>query len=343
MMQTADILRILQGYQTPITIMEVCGSHTAAIIKSGLRSLLSPAIRLVSGPGCPVCVTAGAYIDTLVDYARMPGHMVLSFGDMLRVRGTHQSLADAKATGASVDMFYSPLEAIARAKANPHLRFVVAAVGFETTAPVFAVLVRQILHENLGNIRLLTALKTMPPVLAHIARYESVDGFLCPGHVSAIIGAAPYHPLAAQYHKPCAIAGFEPEHILAALYDIITQRENGRFAVHNLYKAVVSDAPQAKAQQLIAQYFQPGDAYWRGIGVIEASGLYLQPAVAQLDAGSAIIAPDSFPPGCRCQDVILGRIMPTECPLFATACTPDSPIGACMVSAEGACGQWFTP
>jgi hydrogenase expression/formation protein HypD len=340
-MEINGVIKFLQNYDKPLKIMEVCGSHTSAIIKSGIRSLISPSIRLVSGPGCPVCVTPPSYIDSLADYAHRPDNTVLSFGDMFKVRGSAGSLAAVKANGASVEMMYSPLEAIPLARENPSVTFVVAAVGFETTAPVFAVLTEHALAEGLKNIRLITALKTMPPALDYICRSESVDAFLCPGHVSAIIGAEAYRKVAEDYGKPCAIAGFEPEHILAAIYEIAVQHETGRSEVKNLYKSVVTGRPQPKATALMEKYFVPENAYWRGIGEIADSGLVLRPEYSQLDLSVSQSGADDFEAGCRCRDVMLGRIDPPECWLFGRGCTPENAVGACMVSAEGACGNWF--
>ena len=340
-MKAADVIAYLQNYKKTITIMEVCGSHTSAIIKSGIRSIISPSIRLVSGPGCPVCVTPPSYIDKLVSCAADKSCTVVSFGDMFKVRGTSFSMEEAKAAGANVEMVYSPLQVIEMAKQSPQKIFLVAAVGFETTAPVFAVLTEQIIRAGLANIKLLTALKTMPPVLEYICENEAVDAFLCPGHVSTIIGTAPYEKLCEKYKKPCVIAGFEPEHILAAIYEAVTQHEKKQYMVKNLYKSAVKGLSQAKATALMEKYFTAAPAYWRGIGEIAGSGLYIKDEYSYLDAGSYIKGEDDFSAGCRCRDVILGRIYPDECPLFGQKCRPDNAIGACMVSQEGACGNWY--
>lgn len=340
-MEIADAVAALRRYDRPLRIMEVCGTHTSSIIRHGIRSLVSPAIALVSGPGCPVCVTPSAYIDRLAAIAATPGHRVLTFGDLVKVPGRTHSLARAKAAGGAVEVIYSPLEALAPAAREPDTTFVVAAIGFETTAPVYAVLLKRAQDLGLANIRLLTALKTMPPILEHVCRHEAVDAFLCPGHVSVIIGDQPYRALAQRHRKPFVIAGFEAEHILAAIHEIVRQHENGSFGVENLYGSVVSGRPQAAATALMERYFQPGPSRWRGLGEIAGSGLYLRPEYECFDMGSRDIEDDGLAEGCRCDQVMLGRMQPDACPLFGTACRPDHPVGACMVSGEGACGVWY--
>ncbi|MCL2880404.1 MAG: hydrogenase formation protein HypD [Treponema sp.] len=327
-----------------IKIMEVCGTHTSSIFRNGIRSLLSDGIRLVSGPGCPVCVTPPSAIDALVSLAQ--SCEVLSFGDMFRVPGSDLSLAQAKAQGAQVRLMYSPFEVVALAKERPRTQFVVAAVGFETTAPVYAALLETLDTEDLRNVRLYTALKTMPEVLSYICTNEAVDAFLCPGHVSAIIGSAVYEPLCAEFKKPFVIAGFEAEQILAAIYEIIDQIDKGIYAVRNLYPSVVRRDGQMQALAFMARYFVQSDSFWRGIGLIHNSGLsiadqYARFSANEKDSGAVHSAEtENVPQGCRCTDVMLGRINPDECPLFGTVCTPQHPAGACMVSAEGACGIW---
>lgn len=339
-MDATEAIAYLRARESPLKIMEVCGSHTSAILGNGIRSLLSPAIELVSGPGCPVCVTPRSYIDRLVEAAFRPSHCVLSFGDMLKVRGSRLSLDEARAAGASVEVIYSPLQALDRARRSPEVAFIVAAIGFETTAPVHALLVRRILESGTTNIRLLTALKTMPAALDYICRHEAVDAFLCPGHVSVVTGAEPYRALGRRYGKTFVIAGFEGEHIVAALYAIARLGKRGGHEVRNMYGSVVTGRPQARAVSLMAHYFVSGPAQWRGIGEIAESGLYLRPEYAHLDLGSRDLPADPFPSGCRCGDILLGRAPPPSCPLFGTACRPDNAVGACMVSSEGACGLW---
>lgn len=334
-------LAYLRRYQKPLTIMEVCGTHTAAITASGLRSLLPPAIRLVSGPGCPVCVTPPAYIDGLVAEARRPGRVVLAFGDLFKVRGNGESLAQAKASGASVELMYSPLEALALARESPDTVFVVAAVGFETTAPVFAVLLEKALRSGLENIRLRTALKTMPAALDFICRNAAPDAFLCPGHVTTVIGLEPYRELCRRHRKPFVVAGFEPEHLLAAIHAIAIVHERGEPCVTNLYPSAVTGRRQAKAWKAMERFFAPGPAAWRGIGVIPESGLYLREEYRRFGGGGAEVRDEKLPVGCGCGEVMLGRLSPAGCRLFGSECTPEHAVGPCMVSSEGACAVWY--
>ena len=341
------ITAFLRDYPDRIKIMEVCGTHTSSIVKNGVRSLISGNIRLVSGPGCPVCVTPAKVIDRLIGLSR--DAEVLTFGDMLRVPGSRLSLSEAKAGGGSVRLMYSPFEVLPLAKERPERRFVVAAVGFETTAPVYAALLEALEREDIRNVTLLTALKTMPEALGFICSGEAVDAFICPGHVSAVIGSAAYGKLCEKYRKPFVIAGFGPEHILAALYEIARQAQSGRSEVKNLYPSVVCRHGQARALAMMDKYFAKTDALWRGIGVIKDSGYEIRREYSRFSAnpevmpGADDIAEEesaSAPAGCRCADVMLGRILPDECPLFGKACTPRRPVGACMVSSEGACGIW---
>lgn len=340
-MNAARALEYLCGYRKPLTVMEVCGTHTAAIAASGLRTLISPAIRLVSGPGCPVCVSSSSYIDELIDLAGRPDHTVACFWDMLGVRGGRESLEGAKAGGASVAPVYSPLEALDIARNSPSRTVVVAAVGFETTAPVYAVLLDKAREGGIENIRLATALKTMPPALEYICGREAVDAFICPGHVSTIIGCEPYAELCARHRKPFVIAGFEPEHLVAALYEIAVQHERGTPAMKNLYPGAVNGRRQARAWEAVERYFVAGPAAWRGIGVIDGSGLELRGEYSGFGHPVPCRADESAPDGCRCGDVMLGRISPPECPLYGYACAPESAVGPCMVSTEGACGVWY--
>ena len=335
-MNLNDLIGYLKNTE-PIKIMEVCGTHTSSIFKSGIRSVISNNITLVSGPGCPVCVTPASAIDALIELAQ--DAVVLSFGDMFRVMGSLYSLAQAKARGASVRLIYSPFEALTLAKEQPTTKFVIAAVGFETTIPVFAALIEALIRDDIRNVTLYTALKTIPEALEYICTHEQIDGFLCPGHVSAVIGSMPYQALAEKYQKPFVIAGFEAEHILAALYEIIAQRNNGRYEVTNLYPSVVRENGQVIALGMIDKYFEKTDSFWRGIGEIRNSGYRIRKEYEYLSANVSVVTErDHLPEGCRCADVILGRIMPMDCALFGKSCTPQNPIGPCMASSEGACG-----
>ncbi|MCQ4638343.1 hydrogenase formation protein HypD [Anaerovorax odorimutans] len=341
-MEIKEVIDYLKAYDGPeIKLMEVCGTHTASIFKNGIRSLISPRIKLISGPGCPVCVTPTAYIDKCIEYAQKENHVLLTFGDMMKVPGTEGSLSDMKGKGAKVELMYSPFEAVEKAQADPGTTYVIAAVGFETTAPAYALMMQQALEKGVKNIRLVTALKTVIPALTWICENQKdIDGFICPGHVSVIIGSKPYEQLAEKYGKPFVVAGFEAEHILAVIYDIVRQLEKKEAKVKNLYTNAVRDEGNAKALAVLETYFKPGPAMWRGLGIIPDSGLYLKDDF--YDGGSRGLVKDmELPEGCRCGDVIVGKINPDQCPMFKTQCSPMKPFGPCMVSAEGACGIWY--
>ena len=345
MEQTLEkMLAYLKDYDgRPVKLMEVCGTHTSSIFKNGIRDLLSPKIRLISGPGCPVCVTPTAFVDKCVEYAKMPGHKLYSFGDMLKVPGTEGSLSDNKGEGADVTVVYSPFEVLEKAVQEPEITHVVAAVGFETTAPIYALMAKEMQAKGIENIRFVTAIKTILPALTWICEHEEdIDGFILPGHVSVIIGVDPFVPLAQKYRKPCAVAGFEAEHILAVIYDLVKQIEAGTYETRNYYQNAVQQEGNPKALRVLEEVFEAGPAAWRGLGTIEGSGLYLTGDYARFDGGSRDLTEDmELPSSCRCADVITGRIDPSECPMFGTACSPGSPYGPCMVSAEGACGIWY--
>ncbi len=343
-MKTAELARFLQTYDgEPVTLMEVCGTHTAAISENGIPSLLSPAIRLISGPGCPVCVTVSAYIDRLLELAMEKDICVVSFGDLLRVKGSDgRCLRDAQAAGGRVKMVYSPFEVLDMAKAAPQAIFVFAAVGFETTAPLYALLLEEVISRQIGNIRLLTALKTMPAVVECLckgAKKSGLTGFIAPGHVCTVVGSNVFRPLAEAYHLPFAVAGFTGESLIGAIYALVKLRGQGR--VVNFYPEAVKEEGTAQAAALLAEYFEPCAANWRGMGKIEGSGLRLRGKYARFDAGSDRLAADVLPIGCQCGAVISGSLSPLHCPLFGKGCTPEAPCGACMVSMEGACFHYY--
>lgn len=344
-MDIKQIIDYLQSYDgRPVKLMEVCGTHTAAIFKSGIRSLISDKIKLISGPGCPVCVTPTAYIDKCIEYASKENHVLLTFGDMMKVPGSRGSLSEAKGNGnVNINIMYSPFEALEKAAENPHITYVVAAVGFETTAPAYAMMVKAAKEKGISNIKLVTALKTAIPALEWICEnQEDVDGFICPGHVSVITGSNVYIPLAEKYRKPFVVAGFEAEHILAAIYRIMKQLESGENAAENLYRNAVKEDGNRKAVDVINDVFEEGPAMWRGLGVIEDSGLYLNDEFSGYDGGSRALYEDmELPAECRCGEVIVGRINPDQCPMFGRKCSPMDPFGPCMVSSEGSCGIWY--
>lgn len=337
--EAVDYLKQYNGKD--IRIMEICGSHTAAIHKAGIPSLLSERIHLLSGPGCPVCVTPSAYVDKLIELALAEGCVIVTFGDLIRVPGSKQSLAEAKGQGADVRMVYSPMDILTLAKEEPEKKFLFAAIGFETTTPVYAMLVSEILEEKISNIRLLTALKTMPAVIdALMQKGAAVDAFLAPGHVSVVTGYDIFRPLAEKYHMEFVVAGFKPKELIAAFCEIV--RGIGTDQVKNFYPSVVTKEGNTKAQEMVNRYFETCDAYWRGLGMVPGSGLRLKDEFAFLDAGSRELDRDQKAnPACRCDRVLTGKLTPRQCPLFGKSCSPLHPQGACMVSEEGSCNTWF--
>lgn len=341
-MDIQNIVNYLHNYDgRPLSFMEVCGTHTAAISENGIPSLLSDKIRLISGPGCPVCVTASGYIDRLCELALQPDTCIVTFGDLIRVPSSSTSLQEIKSKGGRVQMVYSPFEITDLAKAEPETEFVFAAVGFETTTPIYAVLLEKIIREDIKNIKLLTALKTMPKAIETLCDMgNQIDGFIAPGHVSVITGANAFVPLAEKYNLPFVVSGFKGEELLAAIYALVKLKGKGR--VLNLYKSAVTDNGNTKARELVEKYFEPCNAYWRGIGEIPLSGMALREKYARFDAGSKELTEDNQKnSACRCGEVITGFISPVQCPLFKKICTPENPQGACMVSNEGSCFHYY--
>lgn len=344
-MTVEEISIYLREYNgRPLTFMEVCGSHTAAIAKFGIREILSDKIRLISGPGCPVCVTPSAYIDRLIELAKELNTCVVTFGDMLRVPGSTQSLSEAKGEGAKVAMVYSPMDMLSLAKEHPETTYVFAAVGFETTAPVYTLLLEEAMREDIKNIRLLTVLKTMPGAIAWLlAEGAGLDGFLAPGHVCAVTGSSYFDSLAAQYQIPFAVSGFGDVELLTAIYGLVRMAEQGENVVKNFYPSVVEQQGNTIAQEKMKKFFEPCDAVWRGMGMIPESGLCLKEAYKQFDAGSAgLIVDKKRNSGCCCGKILMGQMEPKDCPLFGKVCSPYKPQGACMVSYEGSCYQHYT-
>lgn len=347
MLNMEKIIYELKNYQgLPLKFMEVCGTHTSAIMQMGIHSLISPKIRLVSGPGCPVCVTPASFIDAAVAIAREPGYTVLSFGDMFKVPGSGPSLSERRGEGASIEMIYSPREVLLKTAKEKDKIFVVAAVGFETTIPAYCDLLQELQQQEIRNVRFLTSLRQLIPALYWLgANSPGIDGYILPGHVSVILGENAYKPLAQELKTPMAIAGFSAEHILLAIYDLVKQVQNKKNQVHNLYPSVVSGTGNTFIQEQIKRYFKNGQVAWRGLGVIEDSGLFLKDEYAQFAMSDDWLErnePDGNEQGsCRCGEVLLGRIAPPQCPSFRKHCTPSIPKGPCMISLEGACGIWY--
>lgn len=334
------------GIDRDMTFMEVCGTHTMAIYQHGIRALLPEQVRLISGPGCPVCVTPVDYIDQAVALARRPDTVIATFGDMVRVPGSSSSLLQEQARGATIKIVYSPLDAVALAEQNPQRAVVFLGVGFETTAPTVAGAVLTAVGKRLDNFHVLCCHKTMPGAMAALAGDPElqVDGYLCPAHVSAIIGANAYQPLVDSCQVPCVVTGFEPLDVLQGVLMLTRQGAAGQARVENQYRRVVKAQGNGKASALLEQVFEPCSARWRGIGVIPASGLRLRAEFARFDAARQLpvnVEPPVEHPGCLCGEILKGKVRPTDCPLFLTTCTPEDPVGACMVSSEGTCAAAY--
>ena len=330
----------------PWTLMEVCGGQTHAIVRFGLDGLLPPTVSLIHGPGCPVCVTPIPMIDRAIALARIPEVTLCSFGDRLRVPGAGGDLFKAKSEGAEVRIVYSPLDALAIARDPPERQVVFLGVGFETTAPANAMAVYQAKAGRVENFSMLCSHVLVPPAIeALMASPENrVQAFLAAGHVCTIMGRGEYEPIAAKYRVPIVITGFEPVDILQGVLMAVRQLEEGRSEVENQYARAVRDGGNPRAQDLIREVFQIVPREWRGLGEIPASGLGFAPEYSAFDAGQKFPAssqPDAGDNGCMSGLVLQGRLRPDECPHFGSACTPEHPLGATMVSGEGACAAYY--
>ncbi|MBI4705209.1 MAG: hydrogenase formation protein HypD [Deltaproteobacteria bacterium] len=347
-----DELRAWEG--RPLTFMEVCGTHTMSAARAGLHQLLPPTIRLVSGPGCPVCVTPVGYVDHALALAARPEVTLCSFGDMMRVPGSPPrtpraappTLGLARAGGADVRVVFSPLGALELARDLPGRQVVFLGVGFETTAPALGAAILRAAEERLDNFSMLVAAKTIPGALAALVGSPDLrlDGLLLPGHVSVVLGRAAYLFLADRHRVPSAIAGFEPVEMLRGLAALVGQVRRGEARIDNCYPGAVTEHGNERARAVIERVFEPVDSEWRGLGSIPQSGLGVRAAYAAHDAArrfAVSLPPPVEPAGCRCGDVLRGLIDPGECGLFATECTPDQPRGACMVSSEGSCAARY--
>jgi hydrogenase expression/formation protein HypD len=329
-----------------MNIMEVCGTHTMAISRSGLRQVLPEAINLISGPGCPVCVTSSSDIDHIIGIIRDYEVTLFTFGDMVRVPGTVSSLYYEKSQGRDVRICYSPMDALDYAADNPGKKVIFVGIGFETTAPLSAVILKKAARDGINNFYIFNTHKLVPPALELLLTDSliKVDAFLCPGHVSAIIGSRPYGFIPEKYHTPCVISGFEPLDILQSLDMLLDQYNSGTARVEIQYDRVVRPEGNPAAIAAMQEVFKPGDSAWRGLGILPGSGLKLKAGYSGFDAAAifGVDLPESGePPGCRCGDVLKGIARPFDCRLFASACTPENPVGPCMVSSEGSCAAYY--
>ena len=342
----AVLSQIHRRSKKPVRLMEFCGGHTVAILKHGIRQLVPSTVELLSGPGCPVCVTANADLDKAIAVAKEPGVIITSFGDMLKVPGSHSSLQEARGDSADVRIVYSTLDALQIARDNPQKAVVFLGVGFETTAPTIAASVLQAASEELKNYYILSMHKVCPPIIKALldSGEVGIDGLICPGHVSAVIGSRSWEFAARDYGIACIVSGFEPLDILQSIYMLVEQLEKGKPEVGTAYRRGVLPEGNRKAQELMRQVFEPCLADWRGIGVVPASGLRLKPEYKSFDAELAFSidpGPTIEPEGCICGEILRGVKIPSDCKLFSKVCTPEYPVGPCMVSSEGSCAGYY--
>ena len=342
-----SILHLLEHSPSKIKLMEVCGTHTMNIARAGIRRLLKDQIALLSGPGCPVCVTHNSYMDQAIACSREKDVIIASFGDMIKVPGSYSSLEKEKAKGADIQVVYSPLDSLKIARENPGKKIIFLGVGFETTAPTVAATIRSAREQNLQNFFVLCGHKIVPPAMKALVMDPDlrIHGFLCPGHVSTIIGSKPYEFIARDHGVPCVIAGFEPVDILQAI-EMLLKNIISKAApcVEIQYSRVVKEEGNPRALDIMNNVFEPVDSAWRGLGSIPRSGLAIRDDYREFDASIQIqvqVPPIYEHPECRCGEVLRGVTVPPECPLFRKVCNPENPIGPCMVSTEGTCAAYY--
>jgi hydrogenase expression/formation protein HypD len=340
------VARIKTLSRKQIRLMEVCGTHTMAIFKSGIRSLLPETISLLSGPGCPVCVTDQNEIDACIKLSRIDNVIVATFGDLLRVPGSDSSLQKEQAKGRDIRMVYSTFDALDIARKNPGKQIVFLGIGFETTAPTVAASILSAKEMRIDNYSVFSVHKRVPPALTALMETEQVtiDGFLLPGHVSVIIGTRAYNPFFEKYHAPCVIAGFEPADILQAILTLVEQLETDTPKLTNSYRRAVATDGNVKAQEIMGDIFETVDVNWRGIGTIAKSGFKIRKKFASYDAETLFdmeVAETTVQKGCACGEILMGLKIPSECALYKKRCTPMDPVGPCMVSSEGTCAAYY--
>jgi hydrogenase expression/formation protein HypD len=340
------IQQITKTSQKNIRLMEVCGTHTTSIFRNGIRSLLPQTISLLSGPGCPVCVTAQNEIDAFIELAKLDDVIIATFGDLIKVPGADSSLQNEQANGRDVRVVYSTFDALDIAKKNPDKNVVFLGVGFETTAPTIAASILAARDLNLNNYFVISAHKLLPPAIVTLAENPDtkIDGFILPGHVSVIIGVKAYIPFYEQYNIPCVIAGFEPIDILQTILMLTKQIEDNAAKIENSYKRAVTFEGNSKARSTMNAVFETADAAWRGLGSIPLSGLRIRKEYEAFDAQNVFgieLSESEDPIGCACGDILLGLKIPPQCALYKKTCTPIQPVGPCMVSSEGTCAAYY--
>jgi len=328
-----------------INIMEVCGTHTVAIFRNGIRPTLPKGLKLLSGPGCPVCVTDQGYIDSVLELAGLKNCLIATYGDMIRVPGENGSL-ETTGLNENIKVVLSSEDALGLAKDNPDKKVVFVAIGFETTAPATAVVVKQAAAENIKNFFVLSGHKLVVPAMRALLseKNHNIDAFLCPGHVSVIIGSDAFEEIVRDFNRPCVVAGFEPMQIIEGMAEICRQLTDKQAQVKSIYTAVVTAEGNTKAKETISECFDTADGYWRGLGAIEKSGLKLKDKYSQFNAYKEFNISEEATTetsGCRCGEILCGLLEPPGCELFGKTCSPTSPVGPCMVSSEGTCAAWF--
>lgn len=329
-----------------VTFMEVCGTHTMSIYRYGIKSLLPDFVKLSSGPGCPVCVSEISYIDKAIALAETEDVIITTFGDLMRVPGSEKSLMKSKAEGNDIRVVYSTIDALKTAQDNPEKHIVFLGVGFETTAPTIGASIIEAHENNMNNFSVLTSHKTMPEAMRTLLDMEDVniDGFICPAHVSAVIGTKPYEFIAREYYKPSVVTGFEPTDIMMGIYMLASQMKKNESKVENQYDRVVKPEGNPKMLSIMNEVFIPSDSEWRGVGTIKNSGLSIRDKYSKYDSEKRFDIKPCEPKeykACICGSVLVGKNQPSDCPLFGKICTPSDPKGACMVSSEGSCSAYY--
>ncbi|MFA5293534.1 MAG: hydrogenase formation protein HypD [Phycisphaerae bacterium] len=340
-----QIARAQDALGRKINIMEVCGTHTVSVFRAGLREAFPEGMKLLSGPGCPVCITDQGYIDAVLSLAERDDCLIATYGDMIRVPGRKGSL-EKKTDRGNIKIVLSAEDALSLAKQNPGKKIVFVAIGFETTAPATAVVVREAVQQNIKNIFIFSNHKLVVPAMTALLsdKNNKIDAFMCPGHVSVIIGSDAYKPVVENFKKPCVVAGFEPMQIIEAISEICRQLAEGTPAVDSVYPAAVTPQGNKTAQRIIDETFDAVDGCWRGLGKIPKSTLKLKEQFSDFDAEKQLgelFVHEKDLTGCQCGEVLCGLIDPPDCKLFAKSCMPDTPVGPCMVSSEGACAAWY--